>query len=92
MPAPLQSNPNRHTKRKWYRMSISDEEWQIAAASRQHYRAFLLRCWQEKADGTAVWRFTLVQINGVQTRQGFAGLDELMNYLSAELKIGQGPV
>ena len=72
-------------------MSISDEEWQTAAAGRQHYRAFLLRCWQEKADGGAAWRFTLVQINGVQTRQGFAGLDELVNYLSAELEMKQEP-
>ena len=91
MPVSPASNPSRHTKRKWYRMSISDEEWQTAAAGRQHYRAFLLRCWQEKTDGGAAWRFTLVQINGVQTRQGFAGLDELVNYLSAELEIKQEP-
>ena len=68
-------------------MAISDEEWKITAARRKNYRAFLLRCWREKADGGAEWRFTLVQINGGQTRQGFAGLEELMDYLSAELAV-----
>lgn len=70
-------------------MAISDEEWKVTAASRKNYRAFLLRCWREKADGGAEWRFTLVQINGGQSRQGFAGLEELMDYLGAELGVSE---
>lgn len=68
-------------------MSFSDEEWHTTAVSRRNYRAFLLRCWQEKSGDQAVWRFTLVQINGGQNRYGFAGLKELVSYLSDELDL-----
>ena len=68
-------------------MAFSSDERQATAAGRKNYRAFLLRCWQEKADGAGVWRFTLVQINGGQSKHGFAGLEELMIYLTAELEI-----
>lgn len=68
-------------------MAFSDEEWQTTAVGRKNYRAFLLRCWQEKAGGRSVWRFTLVQINSGQSKHGFAELDELINYLNAELGV-----
>jgi hypothetical protein len=68
-------------------MAFSEEQWQSTAAGRKNYRAFLLRCWQEKADGSSVWRFTLVKINGGQSKHGFAGMEELVDYLNAELNI-----
>ncbi|HEX6304549.1 MAG TPA: hypothetical protein VFZ76_10195 [Anaerolineales bacterium] len=68
-------------------MAFSSDERQATAAGRKNYRAFLLRCWQEKVAGTSVWRFTLVQINGGQSKHGFAGMEELVDYLNAELDI-----
>ena len=53
-----------------------------------NYQAFLLRCWQESPSGgemESTWRFSLIHINGIQTKKGFASLEHLLDYLRAEL-------
>ena len=52
------------------------------------YRAYLLRCWQEKqveSSGLPTWRFTLVRVGTNQAARGFASLENLTNYLQMEL-------
>ena len=66
-------------------MPISNDEWLQTTDTKQNYRVFLLRCWQETADGGPTWRFTLVQIDNMQTKQGFACFADLVTYLSREL-------
>lgn len=53
-----------------------------------NYRAFLLRCWQETNPTAGVkssWRFSVTYIDGLQTEKGFASLEELLEYVQAEL-------
>ena len=53
------------------------------------YRAFLLRCWQEEADGGAPWRFTLVGVGEEHAPKGFASLEDLTAFLREDLCISQ---
>ena len=53
-----------------------------------NYQAFLLRCWQESppvAGMESTWRFSLIHVDGLQTKKGFACLEEVLEYLRAEL-------
>ncbi|MGD1992527.1 MAG: hypothetical protein PVI59_04965 [Anaerolineae bacterium] len=59
-------------------MSYSDRQGQ----SPQHYRAYLLRMWQE-APGQP-WR-ALLQDAGTHERYGFADLDRLLAFLHAQI-------
>lgn len=45
------------------------------------YQSFLLRCWQEETDGEAAWRFTLVQMGGKRSKQGFASLEAAVIFI-----------
>jgi len=49
------------------------------------YLAYLLRCWQEDADGEAPWRFTLVRVGEEHTHKGFANMEDLLAYIQKEL-------
>jgi hypothetical protein len=52
------------------------------------YRAFLLRCWEERRRGIGcgvVWRFSLEDAHTGQ-RRGFAGLEEMVAFLRSQLK------
>lgn len=52
------------------------------------YHAFLLRCWQESppvAGEESTWRFSLIHIDGLQTKKGFACLEDLLDYLQEEV-------
>ncbi len=58
------------------------------------YHAFLLRCWQESPALTreeSTWRFALIHIDGLQTKKGFACLEDLLDYLREELAKWDGP-
>lgn len=51
------------------------------------YRAYLLRCWEERSQHPAflpVWRFSLEDPHTGQ-RYGFANIEALVAFLSAEL-------
>jgi hypothetical protein len=51
------------------------------------YRAYLLRCWQERSqnpDSTTVWRFSLEDPHTGQ-RRGFASFEALIAALRTEL-------
>ena len=52
---------------------------------RTSYTAFLLRCWQEEANGEAAWRFTLVQVGDKGNMQGFASLEDVTAHLRLAL-------
>jgi hypothetical protein len=71
-------------------MDRIDNSWHEAE---QGYRAFLLRCWQERAlktgggpDECFVWRFALVPINNDQQVMGFGCLLDLLTFLNEEFK------
>lgn len=52
------------------------------------YHAFLLRCWQETiptAGRESSWRFSLIHFDGLQIEKGFASLEDLVEYVQAEL-------
>jgi hypothetical protein len=52
------------------------------------YRAYLLRCWQERDAGTdrgSPWRFAVEEVFGERRRQGFGSLEALVSFLSSEL-------
>ncbi len=52
------------------------------------YRAYLLRCWQEKVTSPTekpAWRFSIEDILGERQRQGFSRLEELVTFLRTEL-------
>jgi hypothetical protein len=49
------------------------------------YRAFLLRCWQEAGEEGPSWRFTLVEAGTEGSKQGFADLEAVLDYLKREL-------
>jgi hypothetical protein len=51
------------------------------------YRAYLVRCWQERGDasgGEPIWRFSL-EASWYEERRGFASLQALMEHLQTEL-------
>ena len=51
-------------------------------------RAYLLRCWQEEDAGTdqePLWRFSVEDVFGERRRQGFVGLEALIEFLRVEL-------
>lgn len=69
-------------------MPESQETFSEVVGSGENYRAYLLRCWQEKEvepGRQSAWRFTLVQLGGNQTKRGFANLENLMNFLDMAL-------
>ena len=52
------------------------------------YRAYLLRCWQERDVGTnqePLWRFSVEDVFGERRRQGFGNLEALVAFLRVEL-------
>ncbi|MGD2145114.1 MAG: hypothetical protein PVH41_00295 [Anaerolineae bacterium] len=52
------------------------------------YRAYLLRCWQERDSGTdraSPWRFAVEEVFGERRRQGFGSLEALLSFLRVEL-------
>jgi hypothetical protein len=50
------------------------------------YRAYLLRCWQERGrDQEFLWRFSVEDIFGERRRQGFNSLEAVVAFLSVEL-------
>lgn len=55
-----------------------------------HYRAFLLRIWQERMAETAVWRFSLEDPTSGQ-RRGFASLAALNTFLSQQIAGNEPP-
>lgn len=74
-------------------MPVSQDRTSTVRESRENYRAFLLRCWQELEagqSGETAWRFTLVEAGDEAGKRGFASLVELMAYLEDEL--GEGYV
>lgn len=57
------------------------------------YRAYLLRCWQERRERPAVpgtWRFSLEDPRTGQ-RRGFADLEALVGFLRQEMKDERSP-
>ena len=48
------------------------------------YRSYLLRLWCEQQDGNPVWRASLENVQSGQ-QHGFAGLEELLAYLMAQI-------
>ena len=54
----------------------------------RHYRAFLLRLWQERAaspDRPAVWRFALEEARTGE-RHGFGSLEAMVSFLRAQME------
>jgi hypothetical protein len=52
------------------------------------YRAYLLRCWQERGSGTdggSPWRFAVEEVFGERRQQGFGSLEALVAFLRGEL-------
>jgi CRISPR/Cas system endoribonuclease Cas6 (RAMP superfamily) len=52
------------------------------------YRAYLLRCWQERDAGTdqePLWRFSVEDVFGERRPQGFGSLEALIEFLRVEL-------
>ena len=70
-------------------MPVSQDRTSDIRESREDYRAFLLRCWQEPGagpEGHPAWRFTLVEAGDEAGKRGFVNLKELVGYLRKELK------
>ena len=58
---------------------MSEEKWPAE-------QAYLLRCWQTDAIGTgAKWRYSLKEVRGERRLRGFASLQELFDFLAAQL-------
>ena len=69
-------------------MPNASQDRETNRAARLGYRAFLLRCWQEPGagpDGAPAWRFALLQLDGEETKRGFASLEALCAYVRTEL-------
>jgi len=64
-------------------MTENENIWK--EGNRGAYRAYLLRCWQEKGSGEALWRFTLVGVGEERTQKCFASLEDLTAFLREEL-------
>jgi hypothetical protein len=55
------------------------------------YRAYLLRCWQERdgeTDKGPLWRFAVEEIFGERRQHGFASLEALVAFLKVEMTSG----
>jgi len=52
--------------------------------TRREYLSFLLRLWRVNVEGAPVWRASL-QRPGAADQQAFADLDELLDFLRAEI-------
>lgn len=50
------------------------------ASTQRHYRAYLLRLWQERSGGQWIWRASLEDPHS-NVRKGFADLERLAAYL-----------
>lgn len=58
------------------------------ATTKVTYRSFLVRGWRVSGAGGAdrpLWRFVVQEVGSRQPRRAFAGLDQLVSYLHAEL-------
>ena len=66
-------------------MATSEDSWQENMVDGGLYRSFLLRCWQEAGEEGPAWRFTLVEAGTEGSKQGFAGLEGVLDYLRREL-------
>ena len=53
------------------------------ADKQHHYRAFLLRLWQERSEGLWVWRASLEDPHSHE-RKGFPDLERLYTYLKGQ--------
>jgi hypothetical protein len=59
---------------------------------RAEYRAYLVRCWQEREsadDGERPWRFLVEEIWPERRKRGFSSQDALIAFLRAELAEGK---
>jgi hypothetical protein len=61
----------------------------MTANTQHHYRAFLLRLWQERSDGKWVWRASLQDAHS-NVRQGFPNLERLSAYLKEQTQDNEG--
>ena len=53
------------------------------------YRSYILRCWQESStsvegSGRATWRFSLLEVGGLQPRRAFPDLQALLAFLAEQ--------
>ena len=64
----------------------------MSEKDQSQYRAYLLRCWQERTDneGQLDWRFALISLTEIQTRHGFGSLAVLVDFLQDELSAIRG--
>jgi hypothetical protein len=66
------------------------KEDQVALVPEQkRYLSFLLRLWQTSSDGEQIWRASL-ESPGSETRQGFASLQDLFEFLETQTSPGTG--
>jgi hypothetical protein len=55
-------------------------------------RAYLLRCWQEGTAGQdIVWRYSLKEVLDERRQRGFASLEEIFDFLAAQLNEAAEP-
>jgi hypothetical protein len=59
----------------------------MMADTQRHYRAFLLRLWQERSEGGWVWRASLEDPHSHE-RKGFADLERLSAFLKEQTEDG----
>lgn len=55
------------------------------AETQRHYRAFLLRLWQERREGKWIWRASLEDPHS-HVRQGFPDLARLYAFLQEQMQ------
>lgn len=75
-------------RRNFMKEEFSTEVLFTRDTGQVNYMSFLLRCWQEAgaaAEGMPIWRFTLVKLEGSQSKRGFADLTALFAHLENEL-------
>ena len=60
------------------------------AREEQDYLSYLLRLWRVSDEGRPVWRASLKSAHSGE-RLGFAGLEELLEYLRAETGVEPAP-
>jgi hypothetical protein len=64
--------------------SRSMDRGQVAVVPEQkRYLSFLLRLWQTSSEGEQIWRASL-ESPGSETRQGFANLHDLFEFLETQ--------
>ena len=55
----------------------------------QRYQSYLIRCWKLRSateTDADIWRFALRGVSAEQQEKHFSSLEELLNYVSAELQ------